>query len=201
MLEKWINIWLKPQQTLYTKYYFESVFRLSLWFPCFCCANLLAWSWFYDLLVSCYRPKVWRPRLSPHRGLGLLQHTGWQIPARAQRACPADAAVPERKAALLASVTGRRPALWEWDVPLLGCLLHSSLNTDVMVLLHFVSELSEGTAGETGWDELYLVLPDVLSYFCMLGWSRSWSGRMWKWHLLSWAPCLNLPWLHLSFYI
>lgn len=89
-----------------------------------------------------------------------------QIAAGARRACPADAAVARREEG------GRRPAPWEWDAALLGCLLHSSLNTSVTALHHFVSELSGGMGGR--WDELFRVLPVVLSYFCMLEWCWPW---------------------------
>lgn len=161
-------IWLRLQQTLYTNCISESAFGLlSLLFFCFpllsllnfCCAKILAQCWFCCFLVSCYRlakrkksqtPKCEDPHLSPGRRRDLPQRTGWQIAAGARRACPADAAVAWREgwSPSLCLSPGDVPALWEWDVALLGCLLHSSLNTSVVALHHFVSAPSGGMGGD-----------------------------------------------------
>lgn len=89
---------------------------------------------------------------------------------------------------LLASVTGRRPALWEWDATLLGCLLRSSLNTSVTALHHFVSELSRGIWGGGEWTYV------GMNSLCCLFFCPTLHARMmltltvctWMWHLLSW---------------
>lgn len=156
-------IWLRLQQTLYTNCISESAFGLlSLLLFCFpllsfCCAKILA-----QLLILLFPGKLLSPGLKMPdpkiQGSPSLTSTAQGCPAAHQLTdcCRSSARVSCWRCSsregemepLLMSVTGRRPALWEWDAALLGCLLHSSLNTSVVVLHHFVSALSGGMGGD-----------------------------------------------------
>lgn len=145
----------------------------------FCCAEILAWCWFCCFLVSCYRPakagpKVWRPpRLSPRRRSDLPQRVVWQIAAGARRAS---------SCWRCSSQEGESPSLRlsPGDVPLCGSetpLCWAVCSTQVWTLVSwpcitlYLSSV-EGWGGR--WDELFLVSPVVLSYFCMLEWCWPW---------------------------
>lgn len=184
-VDGWIFGWL--QQTLYTKCISESVLLCEVfyylvsccWVWSFCCATIFAWCWFSCFPVSCYRlakarPKVWRP--PPSLTSAALES-------------PAASASPW----LCSSQEGGSPSsrLSQGDVPLCGSetpLCWAVCSTQVWTLVSrpcITSYLSsvEGWGGRQ--DELFLVLPVGLSYFCMLEWCWPWLC-MWMWHFLSW---------------
>lgn len=195
-----MNIWLRLQQTLYTKCISESVFGLlsPFWFcflllSFFCCAKIPAWCWFCCFLVSCYRlakarPKVWRPpRLSPRRRSDLPRRAVWQTAAGARRARPADAAVAGRERGSPSS------RLSPGDVPLCGSetpLCWAVCSAQVWTLvsrpcitLYLSSAEGWGGGAYVGMNSLCCL------FFCPTLHARmmlTLTVCTWMWHLLSW---------------
>lgn len=164
--------------------------------------------WFHCFLVSCYhlakaRPEVWRPPPPPPSSFTSARH-GARGPSRRS----SDRLLPElgKRVLLTLQLAGRKGApslcLSPGDVPLSGsetrlCWAVCSTQVWTLVLRPCITLYRSSVEGR--WrgalNEMFPVLPVVMSYFCMLECMYMMYVCMWMWHLPRWyyfRACLGL---------